>query len=64
MLLGQLAWLASVVSAVAIVVSAIYASIQIRHNTRAVRASAFQQVVNSGLGRDKTLKVSILRVQA
>jgi hypothetical protein len=47
MLLEQLTWLASVVSAVAIVVSAIYASIQIRHNTRAVRASAFQQVVNS-----------------
>jgi hypothetical protein len=36
-----------VVSAIAIVITAIYASIQIRHNTRAVRASAFQQVVNS-----------------
>jgi hypothetical protein len=47
MLLEQLAWLASVVSAIAIVVSAIYASIQIRHNTIAVRASAFQQVINS-----------------
>jgi len=47
MLLEQLAWLASVVSAIAIVVSATYASIQIRHNTLAVRASAFQQVINS-----------------
>jgi hypothetical protein len=47
MLLEQLAWLASVVSAIAIVVSAIYASIEIRHNTVAVRASAFQQVVDS-----------------
>ena len=47
MLLEQMAWLASVVSAVAIVVSAIYASIQIRHNTLAVRAAAFQQVINS-----------------
>jgi hypothetical protein len=50
MLLEQLAWLASVVSAIAIVVSAIYASVQIRHNTLAVRASAFQQVINSFAG--------------
>jgi hypothetical protein len=50
MLLERLAWLASVVSAIAIVVSAIYASIQIRHNTVAVRASAFQQVVDSFAG--------------
>jgi hypothetical protein len=67
MLLGQLAWLASVVSAVAIVVSAIYASIQIRHNTRAVRASAFQQVVNSfatisfDIAKDKNLVDLYLR---
>ena len=47
MWLEHLAWFASVVSALAIVVSAIYASMQIRHNTRAVRAAAFQQVVNS-----------------
>lgn len=46
-MLEQLAWLASVVSAAAIVTSAIYASVQIRHNTRAVRASAFQQVIHS-----------------
>lgn len=44
MWLQHLAWLATIVSALAIVVSAIYASLQIRHNTRAVRASAFQQV--------------------
>jgi hypothetical protein len=50
MLLEQLASLASVVSAIAIVMSAIYASIQIRHNTVAVRASAFQQVVDSFAG--------------
>ena len=30
-----------------VILSVIYVSIQIRHNTRAVRASAFQQVVNS-----------------
>ncbi|HSQ96859.1 MAG TPA: hypothetical protein VLM18_12310 [Croceibacterium sp.] len=46
-MLEQLAWLASVVSAAAIVTSAVYAAVQIRHNTRAVRASAFQQVIHS-----------------
>jgi len=67
MLLEHLAWLASVVSAIAIVVSAIYASIQIRHNTLAVRASAFQQVVNSfaaisfDIARDKNLVDLYLR---
>jgi hypothetical protein len=34
-------------SGVGDILSVIYVSIQIRHNTRAVRASAFQQVVNS-----------------
>jgi hypothetical protein len=68
MLLEQLAWLASVVSAIAIVISAVYAaSIQIRHNTVAVRASAFQQVVNSfaaisfDIAKDKTLVELYLR---
>jgi hypothetical protein len=42
--------IASVVSAVSLVVSVIYVSIQIRHNTRAVRATAFQQVVDSFAG--------------
>jgi hypothetical protein len=46
-MLERLASLASVISALAVVVSVIYAAIQIRHNTRAVAASAFQQVVNS-----------------
>ena len=61
MSLEQLAWIASVVSAIGIVVSADYASIQIRHNTRAVRSSAFQQVVNSfaatsfDIAKDKNL---------
>jgi hypothetical protein len=67
MLLEQLASLASVVSAIAIVMSAIYASIQIRHNTVAVRASAFQQVVDSfagisfDLAKDKRLVALYLR---
>lgn len=67
MLLEQLAWFASVVSAVAIVVSVVYASIQIQHNTRAVRASAFQQVINSfasisfDIAKDKNLVDLYLR---
>jgi hypothetical protein len=44
--LEHLSALASI-SALAIVASVIYAAIEIRQNTRAVRASAFQQVVNS-----------------
>ena len=46
-MLERLAWLASVVSAFAVVASVVYASVQIRHNTRAVAASSFQQVVDS-----------------
>jgi hypothetical protein len=46
-MLERLASLASIISALAIVASVVYASIQIRHSTRAVTASAFQQVVNS-----------------
>ena len=46
-MLEQISAIASVVSALAIVASVIYASVQIRHNTRAVTASAFQHVVNS-----------------
>jgi hypothetical protein len=67
MLLEQLAWLASVVSAIAIVASAIYASVQIRHNTVVVRASAFQQVVDSfaaisfDIAKDKRLVYLCLR---
>src|SRR5215831_3790424 len=67
MSLEQLASLSSTVSAVALVVSVIYASIQIRHNTRAVLASAFQQVVNSfaeisfEISKDKALVDLYLR---
>jgi hypothetical protein len=55
------------VSAVALVVRVIYVSIEIRHNTRAVRASAFQQVVDSFAGisldiaKDKNLVDLYLR---
>jgi hypothetical protein len=67
MSLAEWASIASVVSAVALVVSVIYVSIQIRHNTRAVRASAFQQVVDSFAGisldiaKDKNLVDLYLR---
>ncbi len=59
--------IASVVSAATLVVSVIYAAVQIRHNTRAVRAAAFQQVVGSFAGisldiaKDKTLVDLYLR---
>jgi hypothetical protein len=45
--LANLSAVASVISALAIVASVVYASMEIRQNTRAVRASAFQQVVDS-----------------
>lgn len=67
MWLEELARFATIVSAMAIVVSAVYASIQIRHNTRAVRASAFQQVIDSfasisfDIARDKALVEVYLR---
>jgi hypothetical protein len=67
MSLEELASLSSTVSAVALVLSVIYASIQIRHNTRAVLASTFQQVVNSfaeisfEISKDKTLVDLYLR---
>ena len=66
-MLEQLALVASVVSAVAIAMTAAYASIQIRHNALAARASAFQQVVNSfasisfNIAKDKTLVDLYLR---
>jgi hypothetical protein len=67
MLLEHLDSLSSTVSAAALVASVIYASLQIRHNTRAVLASAFQQVVNSfaeisfEISRDKALVDLYLR---
>jgi len=50
MSLAQWASIASIVSAITLVVSVIYVSVQLRHNTRTVRASAFQQVVGSFAG--------------
>jgi hypothetical protein len=47
MSLQEFAELGAAMSGVGVIASVIYVSIQIRHNTRAVRASAFQQVVNS-----------------
>jgi hypothetical protein len=61
MSLQEFAWLGATMSGVGVIVSVIYVSIQISHNTRAVRAAAFQQVVNSfaavafDLARDKNL---------
>jgi hypothetical protein len=61
MLLEQLAWLGAAMSGVGVMLGFIYFSIELRHNTRAVRASAFQQVVNSfadvslALASDKSL---------
>lgn len=50
MSLQEFAWLGATMGGVGVILSAIYVSIQIRNNTRAVRASAFQQVVNSLAG--------------
>jgi hypothetical protein len=47
MTLTDLASLGSAVSGVGVILTVIYMSIEIRDNTRAVRASAFQQVVDS-----------------
>jgi hypothetical protein len=61
MSLKEFSELGATMGGVGVIVSVIYVSIQISHNTRAVRASAFQQVVNSfagvafDLARDKNL---------
>src|ERR1022692_4108289 len=47
MSLEQFAWLGAAMSGVGVMLGFVYFSIEIRHNTRAVRASAFQQAVNS-----------------
>lgn len=47
MSLQELAWLGGTMSGIGVLFTILYASIQIRNNTRAVRAAAFQQVVNS-----------------
>jgi len=67
MSLEQLDSVSGTVAAVALVATVIYASIQIRHNTRAVLASVFQQVVNSfaeislEISKDKALVDLYLR---
>jgi hypothetical protein len=67
MSLQEFAWLGASMSGVGVLASIIYVSIQIRNNTRAVRASAFQQVVNSfaaisfDIAKDKNLVDLYLR---
>jgi hypothetical protein len=67
MSLQEFAELGAAMSGVGVIASIIYVSIQIRHNTRAVRASAFQQVVNSfaaisfDIAKDKELVDLYLR---
>ena len=67
MTLQQFALMGTAMSGVGVILSVIYVSIQIRNNTRAVRSSAFQQVVNSfaamsfDLGKDKALVDLYLR---
>jgi hypothetical protein len=67
MSLQELAELGAAMSGVGVVASVIYVSIQISNNTRAVRASAFQQVVNSfaaisfDIAKDKNLVDLYLR---
>ena len=67
MSLQELASLGAAMSGVGVIASVIYVSIQILHNTRAVRASAFQQVRNSfaaisfDIAKDKSLIELYLR---
>jgi hypothetical protein len=67
MSLQQLAWLGAAMSGVGVMLSFIYFAIEARHNTRVVRASAFQQVINSfaglsfDLARDKNLVDLLVR---
>ncbi len=51
MTLQEFAWIGGVIGAIAMVVSVLFASVQIRNNTRAIRAAAFQQVVASRVGQ-------------
>jgi hypothetical protein len=67
MSLQEFAWLGATMSGVGVLASIVYVSIQIRNNTRAVRASAYQQVVNSfaaisfDIAKDKNLVDLYLR---
>ena len=61
MTLQQFAWLGAGMGGVGVMLSFIYFALELRHNTRTVRAAAFQQVVNSfaavsvELARDRSL---------
>jgi hypothetical protein len=61
MSLQEFAWLGAAMSGIGVMLSVLYFAVELRHNTRAVRASAFQQVVNSFAGvslelaRDRSL---------
>jgi hypothetical protein len=67
MTLEQFAWLGNIVSGLGVIATVIYTSIQIRSNTRAVRASAFQEVVDSfasisfDIAKDRNLTDLFLR---
>ncbi len=67
MTLEQFAWLGSIMSGLGVIATIIYTAIQIRSNTLAVRASAFQEVVDSfasisfDIAKDKNLTDLFLR---
>jgi hypothetical protein len=67
MSLQEFAELGAAMSGLGVIASVIYVSVQIRHNTRTVRASAFQQVINSfaaisfEIAKDKSLVDLYLR---
>ena len=67
MTLEQLASLGSLMSGIGVIATVIYTAAQIRSNTRAVRASAFQEVVDSfasisfDIGKDRNLTELFLR---
>ncbi|MDB5546125.1 MAG: hypothetical protein JWO64_3274 [Hyphomicrobiales bacterium] len=65
--LQDLAAFSTALSGIGVIFTVIYAALQIRNNTREVRATAFQQVVNSfaaisfDIAKDKTLSALYLR---
>jgi len=67
MTLEQFGWIGNILSGLGVIATVIYMSIEIRNNTSAVRASAFQQVVNSfasisfDIAKDKNLTELFLR---
>jgi hypothetical protein len=67
MTLEQFAWLGNIVSGLGVIATVVYTAVQIRSNTRAVRAAAFQEVVDSfasisfDIAKDKNLTELFLR---